>query len=73
MRIANVNGRAAVVIDDGHVADIARASDSRFGPSPVDCFDDWAALRSWATGDGAPTLLAACEPLLREALSIDRS
>jgi len=68
MRIANVNGRAAVMIDDDHVADLHIASDGRFGPSPVDCFDDWAALCTWITGDGAAALAAAGAPLRREEL-----
>jgi 2,4-didehydro-3-deoxy-L-rhamnonate hydrolase len=47
MRIANVKGRAALVLDD-HIADIEHASGGRFGPDPMALFDDWAAFVEFA-------------------------
>ena len=54
MRIANVAGRAALVLADG-IADIEASSGSRFGPDPMALFDDWAALRGWAATVNTPT------------------
>lgn len=47
MRLANLRGRAAVVIDDRAI-DVARASAGRFGPDPHALYDDWAAFVRWA-------------------------
>ena len=44
MKLANHDGRLALVLDDG-VVDVATASDGRFGPDPMAAYDDWAALR----------------------------
>jgi 2,4-diketo-3-deoxy-L-fuconate hydrolase len=54
MKIANHDGRLALVRDDG-IVDVATASDGRFGPDPMSAFDDWAAFASWAAGAGEPT------------------
>ena len=43
MKIANVNGRAALVLGD-EIADIATVSDGRFGPDPMRLYDDWDAF-----------------------------
>jgi 2-keto-4-pentenoate hydratase/2-oxohepta-3-ene-1,7-dioic acid hydratase in catechol pathway len=47
MKIANVNGRAALVLDD-RVADVEQISGGRFGPDPMGLFDDWAAFVAFA-------------------------
>ena len=47
MRLANVGGRAALVVGDRAV-DVERASGGRFGADPQALFDDWAAFRAWA-------------------------
>lgn len=47
MKIANVNDRAALVLDD-QIADIEQASGGRFGPDPMGLFDDWAAFTEFA-------------------------
>ena len=47
MKFANVDGRAALVTDDG-VLDVAVASDGRFGPDPSAVFERWAEFRAWA-------------------------
>ena len=40
MRIANIDGRAAIVLPDG-IADIATISDGRFGPDPMSVYSAW--------------------------------
>lgn len=60
MKLANVNGRAAIVAD-GSAIDIATASGGRFGPEPSDVYGKWAEFRTWAstnTGTGAQTPFA---------------
>lgn len=52
--LANISGRLAVILDDG-AADVATASDGRFGPDPQSVYDDWAAFAAWL---GDTTLLA---------------
>jgi len=47
MKIANHDGRLVIVLDDG-IADVADASDGRFGPDPMSAFDDWRAFAAWA-------------------------
>lgn len=54
MKFANVSGRLALVLDDG-VADVAKASDGRFGPDPMSAYDDWSAFLDWAGGVTEPT------------------
>jgi 2-keto-4-pentenoate hydratase/2-oxohepta-3-ene-1,7-dioic acid hydratase in catechol pathway len=49
VKIANLDGRAVLVLGD-QVADIATASDGRFGPDPMALFDDWDAFTSFASG-----------------------
>ena len=53
MKIANVNGRAALVLGD-EIADIATASDGRFGPDPMGLYDDWDAFASFADRATSP-------------------
>ena len=52
MKIANVNGRAALVIGD-EITDIASASNGRFGPDPMAVYADWDEFTSWAAGTTA--------------------
>jgi 2-keto-4-pentenoate hydratase/2-oxohepta-3-ene-1,7-dioic acid hydratase in catechol pathway len=47
MRIANVDGRAALVVDGGTL-DVAAASGGRFGPDPQSLFEQWDEVRAWA-------------------------
>ena len=49
MRIANVRGRAAIVVGESFV-DICSATDGRFGPDPQSLFAEWDAFRAWAAG-----------------------
>jgi 2-keto-4-pentenoate hydratase/2-oxohepta-3-ene-1,7-dioic acid hydratase in catechol pathway len=48
LRIANHAGRAVLVVSDGKGADIATASDGRFGPDPQSLYDQWDAFTTWA-------------------------
>ncbi|WP_375387032.1 fumarylacetoacetate hydrolase family protein [uncultured Amnibacterium sp.] len=48
MRLANVDGRAVLVTEEGAGADVATASDGRFGPDPQAVLADWAAFTEWA-------------------------
>ena len=47
VKIANVNDRAVLVLGD-EIADIASASDGRFGPDPMAVYDDWDAFAAFA-------------------------
>jgi hypothetical protein len=35
MKLANHDGRAALVLDDGSIADVHQASGGRLGPAPM--------------------------------------
>ena len=48
MKLANVNGRASLVLGD-EIADVAIASDGRFGPDPMAVYDDWAGFVAFAS------------------------
>jgi len=65
MKIANLDGRMALLVDGGAI-DIHDASDGRFGPDPSTGFEQWAELRAWAgtaSGDVQPfDELALCAP-----------
>ena len=43
MKLANVRGRAALVLGD-EIADIAEVSRGRFGPDPMTLYEDWAVV-----------------------------
>jgi 2-keto-4-pentenoate hydratase/2-oxohepta-3-ene-1,7-dioic acid hydratase in catechol pathway len=62
MKIANVEGRAALVIGD-QIADIASASEGRFGPDPMSLYDDWDAFVSFAA-----TITRGSAPLVEDRL-----
>ena len=62
MKIANIDDRAALVVDDT-VVDVAGASDGRFGPDPMDLYERWDEFVEWASGVDAGT-----EPLDESAL-----
>jgi 2,4-diketo-3-deoxy-L-fuconate hydrolase len=54
MKLANLDGRLVLVLADG-VADVATASDGRFGPDPMSAFEDWRAFAGWAAGVAGST------------------
>ena len=62
MKLANVHDRAVLVLDD-EIADVAEASDGRFGPDPMTVYDDWDAFAEWAA-----TVHAGTAPLLEADL-----
>ena len=47
MKLANINGRAALVLGD-EIADIETVSDGRFGPDTMAVYDDWGAFADFA-------------------------
>jgi 2-keto-4-pentenoate hydratase/2-oxohepta-3-ene-1,7-dioic acid hydratase in catechol pathway len=53
MKVVNLRGRLALLVDGGAV-DVAEASGGRFDPDPQRAFCCWDDLRAWA--DSAPTL-----------------
>jgi 2,4-diketo-3-deoxy-L-fuconate hydrolase len=54
MKLANHAGRATLVLEDG-VADVATASDGRFGPDLGSIYDEWDAFRDLAATVDTPT------------------
>ncbi|MBV8295570.1 MAG: fumarylacetoacetate hydrolase family protein [Acidimicrobiia bacterium] len=62
MRLANCNGRAALVLGD-EIADVVDVSSGRFGPDPMGVYDDWRAFTEFAAGVRAGTA-----PLVEGAL-----
>jgi len=79
MRLANLAGRAVVIVDTagGDLAiDVESASDGTFSSDPQSAFDDWAAFASWAstvTGGSEPfdeTDLGAPVPRPRQVFAI---
>lgn len=61
MKIASVNGRAAIVAE-GHTYDIEHMSHGEFPASPAALFEVWQQFRDWASGvtlDGARRLEVA--------------
>jgi len=54
MRIANVAGRAALVLPDG-IADVATASGGRFGPDPMAIYRSWDEFVAFAPSVTEPT------------------
>lgn len=57
MKLANVDGRAALVVEGG-VVDVGSASDGRFGPSLPAVYDAWADVASWAATAVLPPAVA---------------
>jgi 2-keto-4-pentenoate hydratase/2-oxohepta-3-ene-1,7-dioic acid hydratase in catechol pathway len=47
MKIAVIDDRA-VLVTGTTVLDVATASDGRFGPDPMDCYEQWDQFDSWA-------------------------
>ena len=62
MKLANLEGRAVLVLDDG-IADIAEATGGRFGPDPMQVFEDWRAFL-----DVAADITTATGPLVEADL-----
>ncbi len=47
MKLSHIDGRAALVLGD-QIADVATASDGRFGPDPMALYDQWDEFRDFA-------------------------
>lgn len=47
MRLANLAGRA-VLLEGDRALDVERASEGRFGPDPMDPWQDWSAFVAWS-------------------------
>ncbi|MEL6892839.1 MAG: fumarylacetoacetate hydrolase family protein [Actinomycetota bacterium] len=62
MKLAQHDGRSVIVLPDG-VADVAVASDGRFGPDPMSPYEDWPAFVDFAASVSEPT-----GPLIESAL-----
>jgi 2,4-didehydro-3-deoxy-L-rhamnonate hydrolase len=58
VKLASVNGRAALVLRD-EIADVATACDGRFGPDPMALYDEWDVFK-----DVAATVSSATGPLV---------
>jgi 2,4-didehydro-3-deoxy-L-rhamnonate hydrolase len=60
MKLANVEGRAALVIGD-QVADVATVSGGRFGPDPMSVYEEWVSFVEFAgtVSDGTGPLVEA--------------
>jgi 2,4-didehydro-3-deoxy-L-rhamnonate hydrolase len=58
VKLASVNGRAALVLGD-EIADVATACDGRFGPDPMALYDEWDVFK-----DVAATVSSATGPLV---------
>ena len=54
MKLANVSGRATLVLGD-EVTDVATASGGSFGPSLASVYDDWTAFVAFAATVSAGT------------------
>ena len=54
MRLANVGGRAAILLGDD-VADVAAASEGRFGPDLMALYDEWDEFSQFASTVTTPT------------------
>jgi 2,4-didehydro-3-deoxy-L-rhamnonate hydrolase len=55
MRFANLDGRLALSVPGGY-ADVASASQGRFGPGPGEALDEWPTLSAWAAQQEASAL-----------------
>jgi 2-keto-4-pentenoate hydratase/2-oxohepta-3-ene-1,7-dioic acid hydratase in catechol pathway len=54
VKIASIDDRAVLVVDDT-VVDVATASEGRFGPDPMDLYEQWGEFAEWAGSVGAGT------------------
>jgi 2-keto-4-pentenoate hydratase/2-oxohepta-3-ene-1,7-dioic acid hydratase in catechol pathway len=77
VRLANLDGRAVLVLDDGRGADVHTASAGEFGPDPQGVYDRWEDFRAWAVTARpspdvvlAPAALGAPSPLPSQVVAI---
>ena len=70
MKLANVDGRAALVLGDA-IADVATVSGGRFGPDLMAIYEDWRAFTEFA-GTVSSTTGPLAEPDLRNPVPAPR-
>jgi 2-keto-4-pentenoate hydratase/2-oxohepta-3-ene-1,7-dioic acid hydratase in catechol pathway len=77
LRIANLDHRAVLVLDDDHAADLATVSNGRFGPDLAAVYDAWDEFLAWAGTLGATesvrldrTLLGPPSPSPRQVFAV---
>ena len=77
MKLANLDGRAALITVDDLAVDVHKASDGRFGPDLAPIYADWEEFRAWADtaplDDAVPfddTALGGPSPEPRQILAI---
>lgn len=74
-RLANIAGRAHLLVGDGAI-DIELRSDGRLPGEPMQAIEAWDDLRAWVAGDVGepnpyePTLLGPCVPRPRQVFGI---
>ena len=61
MKLANLDGRAALVLGD-EIADVAAASDGRFDPDPMALYAKWDAFRDFAAHPSPPGPVPSSKP-----------
>jgi 2-keto-4-pentenoate hydratase/2-oxohepta-3-ene-1,7-dioic acid hydratase in catechol pathway len=54
VKLANVDGHAAIVLSEG-IADVAVASSGKFGPDIMSIYDEWSAFQEFAATVRTPT------------------
>jgi 2-keto-4-pentenoate hydratase/2-oxohepta-3-ene-1,7-dioic acid hydratase in catechol pathway len=54
MKLANLKGRAVLVLDEA-IADVHAVSEGRFGPDPMSIYEEWPAFVQFAPGVSAGT------------------
>lgn len=79
MRLANVGGRAKVILEGDQALDVATASDGRFGPSLASVYDQWNQFREYFRDKGAdgaavqpfsPTIAGPPSPSPRQVFAV---
>lgn len=77
MRLATIDGRAALVVGPDTYVDVHKASDGRFGPDTAALYADWIDFREWAQGAPvedtltfAPESLGPPSPTPRQILAV---
>jgi 2-keto-4-pentenoate hydratase/2-oxohepta-3-ene-1,7-dioic acid hydratase in catechol pathway len=77
MRIANIQGRAAILTGEGRAVDVESASEGRFGPDLPSVYDHWGSFRPWAASailDGGTAFdeadLGAPSPAPRQSFGV---
>jgi 2-keto-4-pentenoate hydratase/2-oxohepta-3-ene-1,7-dioic acid hydratase in catechol pathway len=65
MRLANLGGRATLLVSDTEGVDVATASNGAFGPNLATVYDAWPAFRAWASTASLDSLVPVVRADLR--------